>query len=262
MITKLDTEHANFFWIARQNCQEELGKQTNEQFFEFCLLLGSSFLRPFPPFENPAFSGKVFVRDALTMFNASGRNGLALCTQFEEERRVQELQYVDRYKRTFMMVKHHALIDVDGKVGLMDQDNASSDMHELIGQRLPEELYFYISKGVLGPDIPNFLTSGEIQVPLQLGIEDTGIYRQVAGDSLIPIKTQAICLLSNSLHRFYQTKIIHVRTWYDETADRSINLKTLPSVRETIQAWKLNSEQFPEEIKKLQVCGCRPYLLV
>lgn len=187
------------------------------------------------------------------MFNASGRSALALCSQFEDDRRVQELQYGDRYKRAYMTVKHHAYMDVDGKVCLMDQENTSSDMHEIIGQRLPEELHFYISKGILGPDIPNFLTSGEVQVPLPLGVEDTDIYRQVVGDSLIPIKTQAIRLLSNSLHRFYQTKVLHVRTWYDEKADRPINLKGLPSVRETIQPWKLSSEQFPEEIKKLQV---------
>ena len=145
-------------------------------------------------------------------------------------------------------------MDVDGKVCLMDQENTSSDMHEIIGQRLPEELHFYISKGVLGSDIPNFLTSGEVNVPLPLGAEDTEIYRQVAGESLIPIKTQAIRLLSNSLHRFYQTKVLNVRTWYDEKADRPINLKGLPSVRETIQPWKLSSDQFPAEIKKLQVC--------
>ena len=166
---------------------------------------------------------------------------------------MQDLQYADLYKRAFMTVKHHAFIGVDGKICLMDQENTPSDMHELIGQRLPEELYFYISKGVLGPDVPNFLTSGDLQVPLPLGVEDTEIYRQLAGGWLIPIKSQAIRLLSNSLHRFYQTKVINVRTWYDEKADRPINLKGLPSVRETVQAWKLSSAQFPEETKKLQV---------
>lgn len=254
LITRIDTEPAQFFWITKQTCQDEMGRLSNEQFLDFCLLLGSTFLRAFPPFEAPAFPSRVNVRDALPMFNASGRNALTLCAQFEEDRRVQELQYADRYKRAFMTVKHHAFMDVDGKVCLMDQDNTTSDMHELIGQRLPEELHFYISKGVLGPEIPNFLTSGDLRVPLPLGVEDSPVYRRIAGDTLIPNKTQAIRLLSNSLHRFYQTKVIHVRTWYDETDDKPINLKGLPSVMETIQPWKLSSEQFPVEIKKLQVC--------
>lgn len=253
LITRIDIEPEQFFWITKQFCQDELGRLSNEQFFDFCLLLGSSFLPPFPPLENPAFAGKVNIRDALTMFNSAGRNPLALFAQFDDDRRVQELQYVDAYKRASMTLRHHVFMDVDGKLCLMDPDHTSSDMHELIGQRLPEELHFYMSKGILGPEVPNFLTSGTIQVPLPLGFEDTEIYRQVAGDTVIPIKTQAIRLLSNSLHRFYQTKVIHVRTWYDDRADRTINLKGLPSLSETIQSWKLNGEDFPEQTKKLRV---------
>lgn len=254
LITRIDLESSQFFWITKQACQDDLGRLSSEQFLDFGLLLGSSFLRTFPPFENPAYPGKTLnIRDALAMFNGAGRSALTLCAQFEEDRRVQELQYLDRYKRAYMTVKHHVFIDIDGKVGPMDQEHAPSDMHELIGQRLPEELYFYLSKGVLGPNIPNYLTSGEVVVPLPLGVEDSEIYRHLTSDLLTPIRTQAICLLSNSLHRFYQTKVINVRTWFDDSTDRSINLKTLPSVKETVQSWKIKSEQLPEGLKKLQV---------
>ena len=261
LITRIDSEPAQFFWIAKQTCLEELGRLTNEQFVDFGLLLGSSFLPTFPPFEPPAYPGKgATIRDALPMFNVAGRNALALCAQFEEDRRMQELQYTDCYKRAYMTVKHHVHMDVDGKVAPMDPENTSSDMHELIGQRLPEELYFYLSKGVLGADIPNILASGEVLISLPLGVEDTAIYRQVVGDTLMPIRSQSICLLSNSLHRFYQTKVINVRTWYDERSDRTINLKTLPSVKETIQSWKINNGQLPEGVKKLQVRSAYPLL--
>ncbi|EAW17575.1 MKT1 family protein [Aspergillus fischeri NRRL 181] len=253
LITRMDIESSQFFWITKQTCQDEMGRLSNEQFLDFCLLLGSSFLRTFPGFENPTFPGKsVSIRDALPIFNQAGRNALALCAQFEEDRRVQELQYADAYKRAFMTVKHHVIMDVDGKVAPMDSENAPSDMHELIGQRLPEEIYFYLSKGVLGPEIPNYLTSGEVQISLPLGVEDTEIYRQTVSSTLTPIRTQSICLLSNSLHRFYQTKVINIRTWFDEKSDKSITLKTLPSVKETIQAWKIRSDQLPEGVKKLQ----------
>ncbi|KAJ5783035.1 XPG N-terminal [Penicillium paradoxum] len=253
LVTRIDTEPAQFFWITRQTCQEELGRLTNEQFVDFCLLLGSPFLRPFPLFENPAYPIKgPTIRDALPMFNIAGRNALALCAQFEEDRRMQELQYTDLYKRAFMIVKHHVYIDVDGRVGPMDSENTSSDMHELIGQRLPEELYFYISKGIIGADVPNFLTTGEVRISLPLGTEDTEIYRQLVGDILTPIRTQSICLLANSLHRFYQTKVIQIRPWFEETSDRPINLKGIPSVKETIQRWRIHGGELPEGIKKLQ----------
>jgi hypothetical protein len=254
-IIKLDIESSCFHWVTKQFCQEELGRLSNDQFLDFALLLGSQYLRTFPLFENATYPGKgLNIRDALGMFSAAGRNAITLCTQFEEDRRVQDLQYLDRYKRAFITVKHHVLMDVDGKVGPLDPGHVPSDMHELIGQRLPEELYFYLSKGILGPNVPNYLTSGEVLLSLPLGVEDSEIYRHLVVDLLMPIRTKSICLLSNSLHRFYhQTKVINVRAWFDDKSDRSINLKALPSVKETIQGWKIRSEQFPERIKKPQV---------
>ncbi|KAJ5177839.1 uncharacterized protein N7500_000538 [Penicillium coprophilum] len=253
LVTRIDTEPAQFFWITKQTCQEELGRLSNEQFLDFCLLLGSPFLRSLPLFENPAYPGKSpTIRDALPMFNAAGRSALTLCAQFEEDRRMQELQYADLYKRAYMIVKHHVYIDVEGRVGPMDPDNTSSDMHELIGQRLPEELYFYLSKGIIGADVPNFLTTGEVRISLPLGTEDTEIYRQLVGEILTPVRTQSICLLANSLHRFYQTKVIRIRPWFDENSERTINLKGIPSVKDTIHPWKIHGEQLPENIKKLQ----------
>ncbi|GAB1214480.1 hypothetical protein ATERTT37_003643 [Aspergillus terreus] len=256
LITRIDIDPAQFHWVTKQTCQEELTRLSNEQFLDFCLLLGSSFLPTFPAFENPQFPGKFTLQHALQMFNLGGRSALSLCAQFEDNPRVLDLQYTDRYKRALMTVKHHVYMDEEGRVGPMDPENTSNDMHELIGQRLPEELYFYLSKGVLGPDVPNYLTSGEVLVSLPLGVEDTEIYRHVAGSALTPIRTQAICLLSNSLHRFYQTKVINVRTWYDEKSDSSINLKTIPSVKESIAPWKIRSNQLPDSLKKLQEsCG-------
>lgn len=254
VISRIDcTEGFQFSWITKQTCQEELGKLSNEQFVEFSLLLGSPFLRTFPPFDT-GFAGKgLNLHNALSMFNNAGRSALALCAQFEEDRRVQDIQYDDRFKRAFMTVKHHIIMDLDGKVGPLDPDNASSDLHELIGQRLPEELYFYISKGILGPQVPNWLTSGEMLVELPLGTEDFPIYRRLAGELLTPIRTQSMCLLSNSLHRFYQTKAISLRMWYEEKGEKTISLKDVPSVKESIMHWRLQTDKLPESVRKLQV---------
>ncbi|PGH19435.1 hypothetical protein AJ80_03936 [Polytolypa hystricis UAMH7299] len=253
VITKIDTDLHQFTWITKQVCQDDLGRLSNEQFVDFCLLLGSPYLRTFPPFENPSYPGKgVNIREAVALFNNSGRTALGLCTQFEDDRRVHDLQYADRFKRAYMTVKHHVIMDTEGKVGPLDPENVSSDLHELIGQRLPEELYFYMSNGILGAQVPNWLTSGELVIALPLGTEDTEVYRRLVGEQLMPIRTQSLCLLSNSLHRFYQTKAISIRPWFDEKSERSINLKDLPSVKDLVVSWKIQSEKFPEKIRELQ----------
>ncbi|EEP80199.1 conserved hypothetical protein [Uncinocarpus reesii 1704] len=262
VITKLDTDLFHFNWITRQTCANDLNHLSNEQFADFCLLLGSPYLRTFPPFENHPYPGKaVNIRDALNLYNSAGRNALALCAQFEDDQRVHDLQYLDRFKRTFIILKHHIIMDIDGKVGPMDPENAPSDLHELIGQRLPEELYFYISKGILGPNVPNWLTSGEIPVTLPLGTEDSDVYRRLVSDTLTPIRTQSLCLLSNSLHRFYQTKAIHIRPWYDNKSERTVSLKSLPSVKETIVSWKLGKFQLPDNLQELQPLSSKAEIL-
>ncbi|KAK2741084.1 hypothetical protein FQN55_008488 [Onygenales sp. PD_40] len=257
IITKLDTDLFQFTWITRQICQDDLGRMSNDQFIEFCLLLGSPYLRTFPPFENSAFPGKrVNIRDAMAAYNTAGRNALTLCSQLEDEHRVNDIPYVEQFKQAVVVIKHHIILDIDGKVGPLDPENASNDLHVLIGQRLPEELYFYMSKGIIGSQIPNCLTSGEFVVKLPLGAEDSDIYRRLVGELLTPVRTQALYLLANSLHRFYRAKAIEVRTWYGQEPPRKINLKEdLPSVRESARSWKIQSEQLPENMKQLQADG-------
>ncbi|CRG90670.1 putative protein YlaA [Talaromyces islandicus] len=253
LIIRLDLETSQFYWVSKENCKEEFGRLTNEQFLDFALLLGGPFLRTFPPFENTPFPGRSWnARDALNIFNSAGRNAITLCSQFEEDRRVQELGYLDRYKRAYLSVKHHVITDREGRVGPLEPESAPSDVHELIGQRLPEELYYYISKGLLGPNVPNNLTSGQLTVSLPFGVEDSEVYRHLTGQLLMPIREQAICLLSNCLHRFYQTKNINVRLWYEDTPGRTIELKNIPSVRDTIRSWKISHQKLPSKLAKLQ----------
>lgn len=261
IITRVDIDPAQFAWLSKQTCQDDLGRLTHEQLIDFGLLLGSSLLPACPLLENSAFPGKgVTVRDALQPFNSMGRSALALCVHYEDDRRMQETRYMERYKRAYMTIKHHVIMDEEGRVGPLEAESAPSDVHELTSLRLPEELYFYLSRGLLGADVPNYITSGEVLVSQPWGVEDTDIYRQVSSRILTPIRTQSIGLLSNSLHRFYQTKVINVRPWYDDKADITINLKSLPSVKDSIQSWKVRTDQLPEGVKKLQVseapCSC------
>lgn len=249
VITRLNPEHSQFSWLSRRTLQEELGRISNESFLDACLLLGSRYLPTFPPLENTTYPSKGFgIKDALTMMTTTGRTVVSLCSHYHDDPQVQQLQYLDRYKRALMTLKHHVILGVDGKVGPLDIGHASSDMHELIGQRLPEELYFYMSKGVLGSQIPKWLTSGEIRLNLPLGVSDSEAYRRLVTEQLTPLRTQSLCLLSNSLHRFYQTKVITLRPWYDDKSDRVISLRDLPSVKDSIAAWSIHDTESADKV--------------
>ena len=124
-------------------------------------------------------------------------------------------------------------------------------MHDLIGQRLADEVYYYIQKGLLGPQLPNSLTTGEIRVTLPPGSADSEDYQQFVSKNLVPIWTESISLLSSTLHRFFQVKSLAVKLWF-ATSEGTINLKDLPSAKDKVAHWKIKNAALPQSLRIMQ----------
>ena len=252
VITNISPANGSFSWLSKAACQERLEKISDDLFRDCQLLLGTPFLPTFPLLGNTANVSSI--RDALVLLNASNRSVVQLCHQYRAHPQVQQLQYLNRYKKAIMTIKHHVVLETNGKVAPLDFHRAPGDVHEFVGQRLPEELYFYISQGMLSPQVPNWLTSGEILLTLPGGCADTETYRRLVVDQLGPLRTQSLLLLSSSLHRYYQTRPVTTRVWYDgETADKTINLKEMPPLKQKVASWKIREQQFPDSIRKQSV---------
>lgn len=254
IITNFDTEAETFSFLRKSECQEKLNNASDDLFRDAQLLLGSQYLPTFPTLDRGNASKKTSLVDALSALNSSGRSVVQLCHQFRDDPRIVQLRYLDRYKKAIMTIRHHVVLETGGKVQPMEVHRAPGDVHEFMGQRLPEELFFYISKGMFGAQIPNWLTSSEITLSLPGGCFDTEIYRRLMRDQLDPLRTQALVLLSNSLNRYYHTRTVTLKMWYDgETTDRSINIRELPSVQSQIGGWKVFEDDFPAAISGSQV---------
>ncbi len=240
VITEFDFGHMHFTWLSRTKCQEDLGKISNDMFVDAGLLSGSSLLPTFPPLENPALYRKPYnIRDAVNMLTTLGKSVPALCSHYQDDAHVQQLGYLDRYKRGRSAVKHHVVLTADGKVGPLDGDNAPSDVHEFISQRLPDELYFYLSRGIISSRVLEWLTSGLIWEAPPLEGGESEEYQKLVRQQLIPNRTQALSLLAHSVHRYYQTKEVRLRFWFDRDNDGIIRLKDVTSPRDIISGWKV-----------------------
>ncbi|KAI5302343.1 alpha mannosidase-like protein, partial [Ascosphaera pollenicola] len=226
-----------------------------------------------PSTSPPGLNVLSFYRDALSMFHTASRSALTLCSQFEDQTRSDEEQYSDLYKRAFMTIRHHVILNIDGRVTPLEADSHSSDLHEIIGQRLPEELYYYIYRGVIdGYKVPSWLTSGVIRLELPLGADDTPAYRDLVLNKLGGIRNTAVRLLSSSLHRFYQTKRLVIKPWWitgpEEDKKKGIaaaskgsganagevtvvNLKDVPSMRESVSTWRVNKKALPDVMQNV-----------
>lgn len=234
---------ATFDALSKSACQDRLDKVPDDVFRDVQLLLGGPFLRTFPLLDKSG-GPKISARDALTTLG--GRSVIQLCHQWRDDPLVQALDYEDKYKRAVLSLKHHVVLDKEGKAILMGSEYEAGDAHEFIGLRLPEELYFYISRAMLGPRVPNWLTSGEIDLTLPVGCEDTEAYRHLLGNQLTSLQIQTICLLSNSMNRFYQTRNIKIKTWYAKETQKTVNMKEEPSVKDRLVGWKVSEATLSE----------------
>jgi hypothetical protein len=126
-------------------------------------------------------------------------------------------------------------------------------MHEFIGQRLPEELYFYLSKGVIGPRVLNWRTFGEILEHPPLDNGDSEEYRTLVRDQLNDIRTSAVSLLSYSLHRVYQHKDVNIRCWFDKDNPKTIRVRDVENPRPIVELWNVHEKVFGPELNKFQV---------
>jgi hypothetical protein len=227
-----------FTFISKSSCEERL-KVPPDVLRDAQLLCGTSFSLPFPILERQSTAKAVSISDAIALLNTSQRSVLSLCNLYRDDPDVSRLDYATRYKKTLMTIRHHVILEMDGKVSPLDFPNAPGDVHDFVGQNLPEELFFYISRGLIGPEVPTWLTSGEINLQLPGSVPDNDVYRNLVIDQLHPIRIQALRMLSEPLNYYYKGRIIKTTSWIDRSPP-IINLKEEPDLRPRLQ-WKVTS---------------------
>ena len=224
-------------------------------------------MRNFPPLGNPALYNKGYsIRDVLGLLTSCGRSVSQVCAQYSNDPVVKEIDYLDKYKQTLAAVKHHIVITKEGDIETNDKEHAPSDVHYCIGQRLPEELNMYLSRGMIRPRVLNWLTSGTIYVAAPLDGGDSDVYQNLVKTQLEPIRRMALCLLADSVHRYYQKKEITTKLWFDPEYKTTFNIKDLlPSPKESLSKWNVKLDVMVEQRRKLEVtmlyCLCCLVLL-
>jgi hypothetical protein len=236
--------------VRKSKCLEKF-RVSADTFVDACLLAGCALLPSLPQLDSPQIPKHLRMSRAVDMVLGLGQgSGYNVCLHYRDDPAFQRLDYLDRYKRARLAVRHHPILTVDGKVVSLDAQHAPNDVIEFIGSRLPEELYFYVSKGILGPRILNWRTSGEIVEPPPLDGGDSNEYRGLVRDQLTDMRTSAIALLSYSLHRVYQHKALNVRCWFDKDNVKVINMKDIESPVPHMSKWNVHEDVFKPFLEK------------
>ncbi|KAJ9637908.1 hypothetical protein H2199_007403 [Coniosporium tulheliwenetii] len=242
-------EKGQIIALRRHSCITELGNIPSDVFVDACLLCGNALIPPIPQLGGNSRRNKPKIQAAVDLLMTTpGRDGNSVCSNYQDDPQFRAMQYQDKYRRTRLAIKHHVVLTAEGKAVPLDEQEAPRDIHELVGQQLPEEIYFYLSKGVIGPRVLNWRSSGEIIELAPLDGGDSPEYRKLVLDQLTPLRTSALSLLSYSLHRFYQHKDVTLYCWFDQGTSKVISMRDLTDPRPLVAKWNVNADLIQKHV--------------
>ena len=233
VITSIDYANANVTAITRQSCLDEIGVNHADLFTDACMLSGCSMLPPLPSLP-PARTSKL--QQLAGLLKSSG---VSVYSFIEKDHRNVDSDYLNRYKRSRLAVKHDIVLTLDGKVEPLAAEEIPNDLHDIIGQRLPDELYYYLFMGAMGPRMLNQLTSSRIYEDCPADGGESETYKSLVSERLTPMRTLSLALLAFRLHRAYNHRMIELTTWYAPDNPMQINVNERGDPLAPIREWRI-----------------------
>lgn len=246
LIQDIEWDNGKFTAVSRDFLMSQLGVDES-LFVDALLVTGSSFLPAFPARAQPQQPFNT-VRDAVNMLRANGKHVKQLCNSFDDILKEQP-GWFEKFCKARMIIKHFIYISEKGAVEVENFEALTGDSHEYLGIRLPEELLHYLNTGLIGPNIPSWITHSRLTVLSTLdGIASTE-YKSLVVERLQPLRELALGLVVPRLNRGLHYKDIEVATWFasqQPTIIRTSNFRT-PSPK--VATWdveeKAVSQHFP-----------------
>jgi hypothetical protein len=128
-------------------------------------------------------------------------NGLAVINELAPENN----EYLQQFARAKGIITYMPIITDNGTVETLSKKSVPHNIAILITPRLANEIYFYISRRLIGKDIYTTILSERLHVQAPLDGGDSHEYRRLLSD-MIPLRVLCFSLLAGHSHRFLHQK--------------------------------------------------------
>jgi len=137
-----------------------------------------------------------------------------------------------------------------------------SDLHEIFTHRLPDEVYYYLSRGLLGPQSLVWLTTGQVIEGPPLDNGDTTEYRRFVKEVITEGQTgprpTTLALISTVCHSFWANRKVTPYFWFEQPTSPSHHGKALVAhnspqtsqLVERVGGWMVPSALVEEELRR------------
>jgi hypothetical protein len=278
VITHLDLTSANpsFQYVSKRNVLQELAVN-EDQFLDICVLVGFDHCPPFPPtIHEQALKATV---DMVKYY----KTGHAAVSAFAEHPAVKAVQYLDQFARTRSMIKYSLVLSSEGTVMPLPvalppppshghpnhhphhptAADIPQDLHEIFTNRLPDEIFFYLSRGLIGPQALVWLTSGQIVENPPLDNGETTEYKRFVKEVITEGQTgpraTTLALISSVCHNFWTNKKVQGLFWFEQPVAHGPNkfighhsTQTTQLV-ERVAGWNVPYAIIEEELRRQNV---------
>lgn len=228
LITSIDLPQGTYEWLDLEPLLQSLNGMPQELFVDLCLVAGCQ--QPFPfgllprqePFEAVA---------QLFLQCGSFRALVAHLSAIGQARDPQTTHFI--HARAQTCVRNHLVLGVKGQCMPFSMIDCPPTLSEIFGSRLPAEVFFLLSQGVVSPMVINNVLSGFVLETAPLA--DSESYRTVVEKLLDTQRGPAITTLRSCLNRNFQARPLLVGKWHSEPKElvlaRPITPPDLPFLR-------------------------------
>ena len=273
LITSLDLTSLNpsFQYTSKRTVIQEL-TVSEDQFLDIGILVGFDHSPPFPPtVHEHALKATV---DIVKYY----KSGYAAVQAFSDHPAVKTIQYADHFARTRAMIKYSLILSSEGTVlplplaitnpvhGHSNHHHPTAadipqDLQEIFTHRLPDEIYFYLSRGLLGPQALVWLTTGQIVENPPLDNGETNEYKRFVKEVITEGQTgpraTSLALVSSIAHTFWSAKKVQGLFWFEQNSHNprfiQHNAAQTAQLAERVTGWHVPSAVVEDELRRQNV---------
>src|SRR5579859_6009673 len=178
-------------------------KPFHDTFMDVCILAGGVFDIPVAPMLSDSYNsmGALFTFERAIDMLRTFSSGVIVIREHAPD----SVDYMNQFCRAKAILTYMPIMNLKGYVQTLSQNRVPNNIATLITPRLSNEIYFYISKRLVGTELYDLLMSDHLKVQAPLEGGDLQEYRTLLND-MIPIRTTCLSLLSSHSNRFLCNK--------------------------------------------------------
>ncbi|EIM22091.1 viral life cycle-related protein, partial [Wallemia mellicola CBS 633.66] len=265
LITSLDLQGGTFNFVQKRSLLQDI-KLSQEQFFDLGLLAGIDICPTFPP-ASYNFDFKQLIE---TVRHAkSGWFAVQNFVQSQQSNGHESSHYVESFQKAVILLKFSLILAAEeGRVlplplaipppppqPALSSADIPSDLGDVFSPRLPDEVYFHLCRGLVGPWAINTLAQGGFQELPPLCNGETQDYKNFVKDYITESnfgpRAVAIALIASTLHPFWRNRQVHAHYYFHSHSTLvPHNSSTTTDLIKRIDHWNVPANVIEDELRR------------